>query len=324
MIPSAPTQTGLCLFSAPHHFLGGLRAEFERLMPTRFQEIWRREELHADPAVIAWVVNPGQQFKVDAAALQLFPRLSVVVTPSTGSNHIDLEACRARGVEVRTLLEDREELSEISASAEFTFLLLLNTLRRLDRAARVVSAGGWRTEEDPLRGNELQGKRVGLVGLGRIGKRMARYCAAFGARAIYHDPYARAEGAASVSLEELFSQSDAVCLCCGLTPETAGMIGARLLRRLKPGACLVNSSRGEVIREQELADLLNERKDLRVGLDVLAGETTGAHLNSPLLPFHRTGQILITPHVSGLTVESQSKAARISLGLLRQIFSEKR
>ena len=312
------TQTAGCLFSAPFSFLGGLQGEFRSLMPTTFREIWKREELSPDPSLTAWVVNPGQLFRVDRAVLKGFPALSVIVTPSTGSNHLDREACSERGVAVYSLLDDREGLNEISASAEFTFLLLLNTLRRLDRAAREVSEGRWRSREEALRGSELRGKQVGLLGLGRIGRRVAGYCAAFGAQVAYHDPFAASAAIPAVSLEELFSRSDAVCICCSLTRETEKLVTAGLLRRLKPGACLVNTSRGEVIDEQALAELLEQRADLRVGLDVLAGESLGIHERSPLLPFHRSGRILITPHVAGATVESQTQAARVALALLRR------
>ncbi len=304
-----------CLFSAPFSFLGNLREEFQSVIPTSFQEIWKREELAAGDRT-AWIVNPGQRFIVDEAALSLFPSLSVLITPSTGSNHIDRSACEKRGIAVYSLLDDRAALDQISASAEFTFLLMLNTLRRLDRAVQEVSSGRWRSREEELRGHELQGRRVGLVGFGRIGRRMARYSEAFGATVIHYDPYAK--NASSVpSLQELFRQVDIVCICCALTSETTGMIGADLLALLKPNACLINTSRGEVLDEPALAKLLESRPDIRVGLDVLTGETTGQQRNSPLLRFHQQGQIVITPHIAGATIESQTQAARGALNLLK-------
>lgn len=312
------TATASCLFSAPFSFLGDLQQEFRRLMPTAFREIWKREELAPDPSLTAWVVNPGQQFRVDGSVLRGFPSLSVIVTPSTGSNHLDLTACRERGVAVYSLLDDREGLNEISASAEFTFLLLLNTLRRLDLAVREVSEGRWRDREELLRGHELRGKQVGLVGFGRIGQRVARYCAAFDSKIVYHDPLIVSAATPAVSLKDLFSRSDAVCICCSLTRETTGMVTAALLSQLKDGACLVNTSRGEVLVESDLANLLDRRPDLRVGLDVLAGETLGTQDQSPLLRFHRSGQIVITPHIAGATIESQTQAARLALGLLQR------
>ena len=287
-------------------------------MPTRFQEIWDRDELTPDPGLTAWVVNPGQRFVVDDGVLALYPALRVLVTPSTGRNHVDARACASRGLSLLSLLDDRGGLEEIAASAEFTFLLLLNTLRRLDVATREVSDRRWRHREDLLRGHELSGKLVGLVGLGRIGRRLVRYCAAFGARVVYHDPYVTEAALASRPLEVLFEECDAVCVCCALTAESERMITESLLARLKPGACLINTARGEVVDEKALVAVLAARPDLRVGLDVLGGEVTDSHLASPLLALHDAGRIVITPHIAGATVESQTRAARIALGLLRR------
>ncbi len=316
--PPAAQQAGRCLFSAPFDFLGEVAAAYQALMPTTFKEIWRRDELAPDHGLTAWVMNPGQRFVIDEGVLSLYPALAVLVTPSTGRDHIDVTGCERRGISVYSLLDERPTLSRIAASAEFTFLLLLNTLRRLDLGAAEVSAGRWREREDLLRGHELSGRQVGLVGFGRIGQRVARYCVAFGATAAYYDPYVPAAGFPAWTLEKVFERSDLVCVCCRLTPETTGMITAALLRRLKPGASLVNTSRGEVIHERELAEVLTERPDLRVGLDVLSGEVTGTQMRSPLLPLHRSGRIVVTPHIAGATVESQRMAARGALDLLRR------
>lgn len=307
-----------CLFSAPFSFMPDIQKEYQALTPTTFREIWDREELEPDSALTAWVMNPGQRFVIENAVLDLYPDLNVLVTPSTGTNHIDTAACAGRGIPVYSLLDDREALNAISASAEFTFLLLLNTLRRLDLAMQEVSARRWRQREDLMRGHELSGKKVGLVGFGRIGRRLARYCTAFEAEVVYHDPYVKGQEFQAFPLEELFSQCDVVCICCSLSPETTGLVNRSLLMRLKEGACLINTSRGEVINEQDLVAVLKPRPDLRVGLDVLAGEVTDTHLTSPLLEMHDRGQIVITPHIAGATVESQTKAARIALGLLRR------
>ena len=319
MAGSSDVVPDRCLFSAPFAFLpGDLRRDYEAVMPTCFREVWERAELTPDPDLTAWVVNPGQRFVVDDAVLALYPALRVLVTPSTGRNHVDVRACAGRGLPLLSLLDDRDGLEEIAASAEFTFLLLLNTLRRLDVAVREVSDRRWRHREDLLRGHELSGKLVGLVGLGRIGRRLARYCTAFGARVVYHDPHVTEATLTARPLEALFGECDVVCVCCALTPASEGMITETLLARLKPGACLINTSRGEIVDEKALVAVLAARPDLRVGLDVLGGEVTDSHLTSPLLALHDAGRLVITPHIAGATIESQTRAARIALGLLRR------
>lgn len=320
-----PAKADRCLFSAPSSFLPDVEAEYRRLMPTVFREIWTREEVECDEEITIWVVNPGQSFVIDESILSLLPSLRLLVTPSTGLNHIGANVCGDRGVAVLSLLDDRAGLETISASAEFSFLLLLNTLRRIDHGIAEVSAGRWRQREDHLRGRELSGKKVGLVGFGRIGRRLRRYCMAFEAEVAYYDPYVDAPQAKRVAdLEELFSCSDVVCVCCALNAETTGLITGSLLLRLRHGACFVNTSRGEVIRQDELLHVLAQRDDLRVGLDVLAGETAAEHLGGRLLDLHREGRIVITPHIAGATVESQAKAARIALGLVQRYLGDER
>lgn len=310
-------MTGTCLFSAPYDFLPEQTIKaYERVLPTVFREIWKIEDLRPEPLITAWVPNPGQNFVIDGDVLRHFPALRVIVTPSTGRNHIDNEACERLGIAVYSLLDVRETLDSISASSEFSFLLLLNTLRRLDVGVREVSDGRWRQREDEMRGRELDSLQVGLVGFGRIGHRLARYCQAFGAKVAYYDPYVSSDDLPYWPLEDIFDNSDVVVICCSLTTETTGMIDGHLLSRLKHGASFINSSRGELVVEADLVEALSTRPDLRVGLDVLAGEVTDTHHDSPLLGFHRRGQIVITPHIAGATIESQSKAALGALSAL--------
>lgn len=310
-----------CLFSAPFDFLPAATLDaYRAAMPTEFREIWKLEQLKADPDLTVWAPNPGQNFVIDDGVLDLFPALKVVATPSTGTNHVNKAALAARGVSLYCLLDERDVLESIAASPEFTFLLMLNTLRRLDFAIDEVKAGRWREREDMLRGHEMEGKTIGLIGLGRIGRRLKRWCQAFDARVVYHDPYVQDPSIESLPLERLFAECDMVVVCCYLTPETDGMIGWDLLSRLKHGACLVNSARGEVIVESDLVRLIDARPDVEIGLDVVTGEVNDTHLASKLIERHRSGRIVVTPHIAGATIESQSKAALGALASIKRHF----
>lgn len=244
-------------------------------------------------SVTEWVCNPKQNFIVEEDVLQRFPNLNILATPSTGLNHIDLDACKRRGVKVLSLLDDRAGLDTISASAEFTFKLLLDALRI-----------------PPAR--ELQGKTVGLVGYGRIGRKLADWFTAFGAMFYLNDP--RMGNLLNNSLTHIFKNSDAVIICCSLTPETTGMIDAPLLRSMKHGAALINTARGEIINERDLLTVMDERPDLRIALDVLTGEVTGTANPAPL----KARGAIITNHIAGETFDSRTKAARIILNLLKK------
>ena len=265
--------------------------------------------LVSDPLIAeALVIDPNVTLYKEQ--LDVYPELRVIVTASTGTNHIDLRECVSRNIKVLSLLDDRDGLDTIKASSEFTFLLLLATLKNLKPALQEVAAGRWKVNERLFRGNELFGKDVGIVGFGRIGQNIFRYCKVFGAN-IKHifDPRTVKNGC----LEELFEDSDIVVICCSLTEVTYGMVDYSLLRRLRRDAVLVNTSRGEVLVEKDLERILLERPDIRVGLDVLAGEIKGSHLSSPFL---RMGNVIVTPHMAGVTYESQYMAATIAKQLL--------
>ena len=310
------------LFSAPYQFLSDpVRARFEAL-ETRFLVAWHPDDLDDKHEELAWVPNPGQRFVVDDEILDRFPRLQVVATPSTGTNHLDHDACARRGVRVFSLLDDRNALEGISASAEFTFLLLLNGLRRLDIGMQEVREGRWRSREDLLRGHELQGKTVGLIGFGRIGRKLASYCRPFGCRVMYFDPYVSAaaeEQAVRVpGLHDVWEASDIIVVCCQLNEETRGMIRGDLIDRCRTGALIVNTSRGEILDENELCEVLARRPDIAFCADVVTGEVNDRHEESPLMALFRAGRIVLTPHIAGATIESQEKAAVITLEFLER------
>jgi D-3-phosphoglycerate dehydrogenase len=239
-----------------------------------------------------WVCNPKASRVIDTEVLRFFSNLEILATPSTGLNHIDLDACKKRKVKVISLKDDQPALDDISASAEFTFKLLLDALRMPPAL-------------------ELQGKDVGIVGMGRIGTQVFKWCFEFGAEVVGIDKDGQS------NLHKLFRNCDAVVVCCTYNAETHHMIGAELLRSMKQGAALINTSRGEVIDEYALAMVMEERPDLRVAVDVLEGETTGTQNPQRLL----SRGAIVTPHIAGETFDSRTKAARIILNLLKKEIS---
>jgi len=256
----------------------------------------------------AWIVEP--ECPVTKKDLVEMVNLQVVITASTGDNHIDKEACEKMGIEVFSLLDNRSALDEIRASSEMTFLLILNALRRLDRCVQLKY---WRRDEEYMRGRELYQKMVGLVGHGRIGKNIENWCRAFGAGVYWTDPYDKSS-LFQPSLVWLFSSCQILVICCTLTWETKGLITKELLASMRQDACLINTSRGEVIDESGLIEVARGRDDLTFCLDVLSGEAENKQVESPLLDMEN---VVVTPHVCGLTYESNQKAAQISAQLLR-------
>jgi D-3-phosphoglycerate dehydrogenase len=283
------------LFTAPLDFDQSLMLEYEKV----FNVNWKYAlfNLSFDPCeqFRYWVCDPKAHFVIDAEVLRFFSNLEILATPSTGLNHINLDDCKKRRVKVLSLLDDRAGLDDISASAEFTFKLLLDALRI-----------------PPAR--ELKGKQVGVVGYGRIGKLVSEWAESFGAWTDCYDPHDAYANEFGAPIELIFKESDAVVVCCTYDKSTHHMIGADLLRSMKQGAALINTSRGEVIDEYALAMVMEERPDLRVAVDVLEGEVTGTQNPQRLI----SRGAIVTPHIAGETFDSRTKAARIILNLLKK------
>lgn len=232
-----------------------------------------------------------------------YPRLRWVVSPTTGLNHIDLAHFEAHGVEILSLRGRTDFLDTIRATAEHTLGLALALLRRLPSAVEAVRHGRW--DRYPHKGRELSGKDVLVFGYGRIGRQVAELYRAFGCTVHAHDivPGRVPDGLAG-PLDDLLARADILSLHVPLRAETEGMIGAELLHRLKPGALLINTSRGELIDQEALLAALESKRLAGAALDVLTGEP--APLSEPLLRRIAAlgDRLVITPHIGGFTFES--------------------
>lgn len=249
-------------------------------------------------------------------------RLKAICTASTGTNHIDKEYAAKRGIAVLSLTEERKVIDRISSTAEHAFALTLAGLRHVVRSHAAVLRGEW--DYTPYIGRQMDGLTIGVVGHGRLGALYTGYCLAFGARVVVYDPYKRVnrEGAAQVAnLGLLLRASDVIALHVHVTEETTGMIDASCFSVMKNDVLLVNTARGEVVNEADLVEFLCANPRARVATDVLADEIR-KRLDSPLLQLAlRSDQVIITPHVGGMTREAQEIAFGHAAERLRLFFA---
>ncbi|MFT3916212.1 MAG: D-glycerate dehydrogenase [Anaeromyxobacteraceae bacterium] len=261
----------------------------------------------------AAVLVPTFVDRVDAGLLDALPTVRLVASYGVGTDHLDLEACRARGV---TVTNTPDVLTD--TTADHAFALLLAVARRVAEGDRLVRRGGW-TAVDPgwFLGTDVRGKRLGLIGLGRIGRAMARRAGAFGLEVVYADerpqrPAGPMDGAERVTLDALLETSDFVSLHVPLTPETAGLLSRERLARMKPGAILVNTARGAVVDEDALAEALAAGRLGGAGLDVFRAE--------PGVPasLRALENVVLTPHVGSGTRETRAAMARLVLDELQR------
>jgi D-3-phosphoglycerate dehydrogenase len=237
------------------------------------------------------------------------PQLKAIVTPTTGHDHIDLEAASSRNIPVFSLFGQAEFLKQVHSSAEHSFALLLSLIRRIPAASNSVKQGRW--EQQAFRGHELYGKTIGIVGFGRIGSKMAAYANGFSMNILAYDPYVDTYPLfvhRLKSLDELMTTCDIVSIHVPLNRETQGMIGARELTLLPQRAIVINTARGAVIDETALLSHLQSGHLQGAGLDVLTNEHLILQQSHALIEYARShDNLLITPHIGGTAEEAIEK-----------------
>ncbi|PMS16361.1 bifunctional glyoxylate/hydroxypyruvate reductase B [Trinickia dabaoshanensis] len=264
----------------------------------------------ADALGAAWADADGAigaSVKVTPEMVARAPKLKAISTISVGVDNFDLADLTRRGI---VLAHTPDVLTE--STADTVFALILSSARRVVELAEWVKAGHWHGSIGPDQyGVDVNGKTIGIVGLGRIGGALARRAAlGFDMRVLYtnrhpNEAAERAYGAKHVPLAELLSQSDFVCLQVPLTPQTRHLIGAAELRAMKRSAILINASRGAIVDEAALIAALAQGTIAGAGLDVFEQEPLAA--DSPLLAMRN---VVALPHIGSATHETRYAMAR--------------
>ncbi|HVM44691.1 MAG TPA: hydroxyacid dehydrogenase [Candidatus Thermoplasmatota archaeon] len=278
------------------------------------------EERKLTPDELLRVIPPydallvRSETKVTKAVLGVADNLKVVGRAGVGVDNIDVTAAKERGVAVVNA-----PLAASNAVAELTLAHMLALARQIPRADRSTKEGRW--EKKALMGIELQGRTLGLLGVGRIGGRVAELCKAFGMSVVVYDPYVSAERAAELGVTkvetpaEVVEQADFVSVHVPLTPETKHLVNADLLKQAKKGSCFLNLSRGGVIDEKALHEALASGQLGGAGLDVFETEPLK---ESPLAALPN---VVFTPHVGASTQEAQSKAGLMVAEQVRKVLA---
>lgn len=243
------------------------------------------------------ILFPG---RISAQVLRSARRLKLIQLVAAGYDSMDMRLCRELGIPVT----NNGGANSIDV-AEHTISLILGFYRRLIELDRNVRTNRWRDIDTGLSTYTINGKTVGVVGLGNIGRRVARLLGAFGAHVLYTDQYPppqeteRQLGVTRMALDDLLRASDIVTVHLPLTDETRGIIGKHELSLMKPTALLVNTCRGPVVDEAALAGALRERRILGAALDVLEREPP-----APDNPILKLDNVILTPHAAGVTYDT--------------------
>jgi len=231
----------------------------------------------------------------------LAPELKIVARFGLGYDKVDVESARELGICVTNAAG-----TMAGGVAETAILLMLEAARRFPQYNAEMHHGIWKKE---FSGTQLEGKTVGIVGFGSIGRKLAQYCQGFHCETLTYDPYCRPEdlqlyGTKQVSLEELAKMSDYISVHCPLLPKTRHIIDETFFRNMKPSAILVNTSRGPTVDEEALAEALVHGRIAGAGLDVY--ETEPLPETSPL---RGLDSVVLLPHIASFTKESMMECA---------------
>lgn len=314
------------LFTEPEAYDDALRAELPSNWQCAFQSFSDANELlEWVDAQLYDVVFSRIGLTFGASFFQASPKTRILATPTTGLDHIDLNAADVAGVRVLSLRGELELLQRITSTAEHAWGLLLACNRRIPELVERTRSGSWARGDLEL--HQLSGHTLGVIGMGRLGRMVADYARAFRMTVLAYDPYVQEDqfpdGVQRVTLEYLLSESDHVVLTATYSLGDPVILGREHVLAMKPGATFVNVARGELTDEAALVEAIDLGILRAVGVDVLPGDsrwTAGEKVSSPLIEKSRqSDRVLVTPHVGGYAREAVNETRRFMVQRVAQV-----
>lgn len=256
------------------------------------------------------LIVTGLSWQLDKKLLDKMPNLKVVATNTTGLNHVDVGYLKKNGIKLICLRGRTGFLKNIPSTAEETFALIFALVRNIPWSFDDVKAGRW--DRLNWRGHQLQGKTIGLLGFGRLGKIVARYARAFRMNVIASDPYVSKavmdeRGVKKVSADEIFKKADIVSLHVLLTDKVYNLVKEKHLKMMKRDAYFINTARAELIEKGALLKALKRKWIAGAAIDVMWDELPdGSHLkgSQELAYTKKNNNFIIVPHIGGATIEA--------------------
>ena len=266
-----------------------------------------RNLLLSDDSITCLFTNPNKQnYLIDSRLLDS-TNIRLINTASTGLNHIDLEYCRSTNIRILSLTEDYSLIRSLPSTSELAFGLFLALSRKIPQASDSVKKFNW--DYEPFVGRQIGGMTAGIIGYGRLGTYMARYCHAFGMKVIIYDPFKNVFDYEQVEKKELFERSDMISLHVHVKKDTIGIINDKAIDLMNRRPFIINTSRGEIVDEGSIIRAIVDDRISGYGTDVLADEFQQDLSKNDLINLSKNGyNVLITPHIGGMSLEGQKKA----------------
>lgn len=256
--------------------------------------------------------NPNKQSYIIDKNLIGGTSVSLINTCSTGLSHIDIKYCEENNIKVFSLTKDFDLINNLPSTSELAFGLMLDLLRNISSSQEHVLNFGW--DYTKFIGRQIKDLKIGIIGYGRLGKLMYKYCNAFEAEVSVYDPYI--SGFDNKSLDEFISNCDVISVHVHLSNETRHMINKQNLNKAKKDLIIINTSRGAIVNEADIITLLDKGLIGGYGTDVLENENDNIKKSNLIKKMRSTSKIIITPHIGGMTIEGQKKAYKWAINKL--------
>ena len=255
--------------------------------------------------------NPNMsQFKIDKKIINAGKKLKCICTASTGTNHIDIKYANKKNIHIISLKKYKRILEKIPSTAELAFTLMMVSIRNIIPASNSVEKYQWSYLE--FIGEQLKEKKIGVLGYGRLGRIFANFCLKFGAKVYFYDPFKKniSKKIKKVSnLKSFLKSIDILSIHIHLNESTKNFLNKSLLRHLKKNILIINTSRGEIINEDDLIKFLKKNQNSKFAADVISHEL-GNIFKSKLIKYFKKNKnrVLLTPHLGGSTYQAQQMA----------------
>lgn len=311
------------LITTPIHFLKTKNVTLTKKFNCIFVDRPEKKNLiKILPQIDGWICHPSPEYKIDYKILKYAPNLKIISTPSTGTTHLDENYCKKKKIKILPITVSKK-FHDIKASSEFTFLLCILAFKKVFNAIEEVKFGNWRNIEDKLRGNEISKKKIGIFGYGRIGKNLTKYFTSMGAHVFYNDTNLKLKSSKWKSKDYLLKNSDLIVMCISYNKKNFNFVNKDFFYKLKKRPIFVNTSRGEIVDEKFLLKALKSKIIKAAYLDVIKKEQNINLKKNNLINYSRKkDNLIISPHIAGLTYESEEKAFLISADNIIKYFKK--
>ena len=310
-------KTIIC--TTPIDHLEGLKKKLSKkgklIYKPNIKALGLKKILKKDKKINTIFCNPNRQGYVLNRYILEDTSIDLINTASTGLNHINLNYCKKMGIKILSLTKDFNLIKKLPSTSELSFGLMINLQRKIFNSFQSVKKNKW--DYSSFIGQELASLTIGIIGLGRLGNFMARYSKAFGMNVLYYDPLKKDNKFKKTNLKRLIEISDVISIHAHVNKQTKYIINKKNLKFTKRKPIIINTSRGELVKENDIIWALKNKLISGYGADVIEKEFLDIK-KSPIIKNINNYNIIVTPHIGGMTYQGQLRAYSYAVDKFRK------